>query len=164
MTRGLRNKNRRKNHAPTRTEQFPRPGPPSIYHRKGRSQTDNLQSYRRESRRVLPSIWVCSVQVHVEQAQYVRLRALCDGCSRTPPGPEGSNGNEPLRVPQITRSLIRITRTSFVSCPLQEISAQSTGTNAPGRNRRWLRAATRFPEATDYGQPTTDAFSLKSKI
>src|ERR1017187_8918838 len=38
----------------------------------------------------------------------VRLRALCDGCSRTPPGPEGSNGNEPLRVPQITRSLVRI--------------------------------------------------------
>ncbi len=37
----------------------------------------------------------------------VRLRALCDGCSRTPPGPEGSNGNEPLRVPQITRSLVR---------------------------------------------------------
>ena len=47
----------------------------------------------------------CDCKMHGQQ--HVRLRALCDGCSRTPPGPEGSNGNEPLRVPQITRSLIK---------------------------------------------------------
>jgi hypothetical protein len=47
----------------------------------------------------------------------VRLRALCDGCSRTPPGPEGSNGNEPLRVPQITRSLIKTRKASFLLGP-----------------------------------------------